>query len=106
MDSTSITIEWIRERILKNEYYYSLHADAERMNDDLTIAEVETAIVKGRIIEEYEDSGRGESALAAGFSNTGKPVHAVCGRWNDWMVLITVYIPSPPKFKNVYERGR
>jgi hypothetical protein len=91
---------------LANEYYYSRHADAERMNDDLTMVEVEAAIVNGRIIEEYEDSGRGESVLVAGFSETGKPVHAICGRRDYWMVFITVYIPTPPKFKNVYERGR
>jgi len=101
-----ITIEWVKERISKNEYYYSRHADTERMNDDLTIAEVEAAILNGRIIEEYEDTGRGESVLAAGFSNIGKPIHAVCGGRNGWLVFITVYIPTPPKFKNVYERGR
>jgi hypothetical protein len=75
-------------------------------NECLTIAEVETAIVNSRIIEEYKETSRGESVLIAGFSDSGKPIHAVCGKRKDWLVIITVYIPSPPKFKNIYERGR
>ncbi|MBI4680343.1 MAG: DUF4258 domain-containing protein [Nitrospirae bacterium] len=59
----------------------------------------------GRILEQYEDSGRGESCLVAGFTEAGKPIHIVCGRRGDWLVIITVYIPRPPKFKTPYERG-
>ncbi|NUO06512.1 MAG: DUF4258 domain-containing protein [Candidatus Brocadia sinica] len=58
-----------------------------------------------RILEKYENTGRGESCLVAGFTNTGKPIHVVCGERGDWLVLITVYVPSPPKFKTPYERG-
>lgn len=42
-------------------YYFTAHAYEERMNDALTILEVEQAIENARIIEYYEDSGRGES---------------------------------------------
>ncbi|MGR3179203.1 MAG: hypothetical protein ACUZ8E_14215 [Candidatus Anammoxibacter sp.] len=35
----------------------------------------------------------------------GKPIHIVCGEMEGELVIITVYIPSPPKFKNPYERG-
>lgn len=68
-------------------------------------AEVEDALLNGRILEQYEDTGRGESCLVAGFTLAGKPVHIVCGRRDDVMAIITVYIPTPPKFKNPYERG-
>ena len=43
--------------------------------------------------------------LLAGFTDGGKPVHVVCGVMDNWLVIITVYIPTPPKFKNLYERG-
>lgn len=98
-------IKWILERIRKDEYYFSKHGDQERQNDNLTIAEVEEALLGGRILEQYEDSGRGESCLVAGFTEAGKPIHIVCGRRGDWLVIITVYIPRPPKFKTPYERG-
>lgn len=49
--------------------------------------------------------GRGESCLLVGFTDAGKPVHVVCGRLGIALVIVTVYIPTPPKFKNPYERG-
>jgi hypothetical protein len=97
--------EWILERVRTDEYYFSKHGDQERQNDNLTIAEVEEALLGGRILEQYEDTGRGESCLVAGFTESGKPIHIVCGMRGDWLVIITVYIPRPPKFKTPYERG-
>ena len=69
------------------------------------MAEVEEALLTGRVLEQYEDTGRGESCLVVGFTENGKPLHMVCGEIEDQVVLITVYIPTPPKFKNPYERG-
>ncbi len=77
-------IEWIQERVRKDEYYFSKHGDQERQNDNLTVTEIE---------------------LVAGFTDTGKPIHIICGERGNWVVVITVYIPRPPKFKTPYERG-
>ncbi|MEW5767941.1 MAG: DUF4258 domain-containing protein [bacterium] len=98
-------IGWIQERVRKGKYYFSQHGDQERQNDNLTIAEVEEALLTGRIIEQYEDIGRGESCLVVGFTGAGKPIHIVCGRREDWLAIITVYIPRPPKFKTPYGRS-
>ncbi|WP_366931574.1 DUF4258 domain-containing protein [Thiocapsa sp.] len=67
--------------------------------------DVEQALLTGRILEEYPDTGRGESCLVVGFSDGGKPIHIVCGMIGDSMVVITVYIPTPPKFKTPLQRG-
>lgn len=100
-----LDIAWIQDKVIKEEYYFSRHGDLERKNDNLTISEVEEALKNGRIIEQYDDTGRGESCLAAGFTDNGKPIHIVCGEMDKYLVIITVYIPTPPKFKNLYERG-
>jgi hypothetical protein len=63
-----IDIDWIQKRIRNNEYYFSKHGDQERQNDNLSIAEVEETILTGRVLEQYADTGRGESCLVAGFS--------------------------------------
>ena len=97
--------KWIKDRVKSNEYYYSNHGDMERQNDNLSFEEVEEALESGRILENYADTGRGESCLVAGFTNEGKPIHIVCGARGDWLVVITVYVPRPPKFKTPYERG-
>ncbi|SJM91615.1 hypothetical protein CRENPOLYSF2_2310008 [Crenothrix polyspora] len=38
-------------------------------------------------------------------TDVGIPIHAVCGCMGKTLVIITVYIPTPPKFKNPFERG-
>jgi len=83
---------------------YSHHADLERRADDLTLAQVEDALLAGDIREQYPDTGRGESCLVLGFSGD-IPLHAVCGWRGDKVVLITVYIPGPPHFVDPRTRG-
>ncbi len=100
-----IELKWIQACVNKGEYYFSKHGDQERQNDNLTVAEVEEALLAGRILERYEETGRGESCLVAGFTEKAKPIHIVCGTRGEWLAVITVYVPRPPKFKTPYERG-
>jgi len=97
-------LNWIISRIEKDEYFFSEHADNERMNDNLFISEIEESILNGTLLESYPDDKRGHSCLLVGFTKEGKPIHSVCGVNGDRLVIITVYIPTPPKFKNPYER--
>lgn len=98
-------IVWIQSKVREGEYCFSRHGDQERQNDNLTVSEVEEALRTGRIIEQYEDTGRGESCLVVGFTESGKPLHIVCGEIEDRVAIVTIYIPIPPKFKNPFERG-
>lgn len=100
-----INEQWIKEKINVSDYYVSRHGDQERQNDNLSFLEIEQSLLNGRILEQYLDTGRGESCLVAGFSDGGKPIHMVCGKRKDTLTIITVYIPTPPKFKNPYERA-
>jgi hypothetical protein len=98
-------IGWIKRNVKDQAYYLSKHGDTQRQSHNLTIAEVEEALLNGIILEQYEDTGRGMSCLVVGFTCEGKPIHAVCGRRGVNLVVVTVYIPMAPKFKNPYERG-
>jgi len=98
-------IKCIKSKVSKCQYYLTKHGEQERQNDSITIAEIEEALINGIILEQYEDDLRGESCLVAGFSEAGKPIHIVCGKFENDLVLITVYIPTPPKFITPYERG-
>jgi hypothetical protein len=97
-------IEQIKEKVRNNQYMYSYHAELERKADQLTFAQVEAALLNGRVLEQYADTGRGESCLIVGFADE-IPIHAVCGWRGEKIVLITVYIPRPPKFINPWTRG-
>ena len=74
------------------------------MAEDLTFAQIRQALLNAELLEEYPDTGRGESCLVLGFADD-LPIHAVCGRRRDQIVLITVYVPQPPKFTNPWTRG-
>lgn len=94
----------IRQKVADGDYVYSQHAEIERQADDLTFGQVEQALLDAEILEQYPDTGRGESCLVVGFAGE-VPVHAVCGWRGDKIALITVYVPHPPKFIDPWTRG-
>lgn len=87
----------IKDRIFSDAYVYTSHADIERQADELTLVQVEKALSNGQILEQYTDTGRGESCLILGYSSD-VPIHIVCGWRGEQVAIITVYIPGPPKF--------
>jgi hypothetical protein len=97
-------IEDIKARVRNDQYVYTLHADIERKVDELTFAQVEEALLNGEILEQYPDTGRGESCLVVGFAGD-LPIHAVCGWRGEKIALITVYAPRPPRFIDPWTRG-
>lgn len=97
-------IDQIKQLIRQDDYLYSLHADIERKADNLTLMQVEDALLNGEILETYPNTGRGESCLIVGFS-AELPIHVVCGWRGEKIVLVTVYIPQPPKFVDPWTRG-
>ena len=101
-------LEKIQTCVREGRLLESRHARLERQNDNLTFAQVEQALLAGEILECYPDTGRGESCLVLGYSNN-TPIHVVCG-WSgnakESVVLITVYIPKPPKFVDPRTRKR
>ncbi len=98
---------FIRSEIENQTYELSLHADDERIADGVTIHQLETALIESRIIELYPDDPRGESCLAVGFTPEELPLHLVCGKNPaGHLILITVYIPTMPKWIDPYTRNR
>jgi hypothetical protein len=97
-------IEEIRARVRANAYVYTQHADIERRADELAFAQIEKALLSGEILEQYPDTGRGESCLVVGFAED-VAVHAVCGWRGEKVAIITVYIPRLPRFVDPWTRG-
>ena len=97
-------IEKIKELVRIDHYFYSIHAEFERKADELTFIQIGEALLDGQILEQYRDTGRGESCLVLGFA-ADTPIHIVCGWRNEKVALITVYIPTLPKFIDPWTRG-
>lgn len=99
-----MNIDEIKKKVRRWQYVYSDHADDERQDDDLTLTQVRQALLNSEILEQYSDTGRGESCLVLGFAK-GIPIHIVCGWRGDDLIIITVYVPSSPKFVDPWTRG-
>ena len=80
--------------VKKKDYLFSGHADEKRTKDKLTVAEIEEAILSGKVIEERLDDPRGESRLVSGRSKNGKNIHIVIGLRFSKPVIVTNYLPS------------
>ena len=102
-----VTPDFIREEIERQSYEISLHADDERIAEGLTVTQLEFGLSDCKIIEEYLDDPRGESCLTLGFTPEGIPVHVICGmNRSGHLFLVTVYIPTMPKWRDPYTRNR
>jgi hypothetical protein len=102
----SLLLDWIQERVRGNQYLYSFHADEERRDEGISTSDVEQAILSGEILEDYPNDPRGASCLVYGPAANDRPVHVVCGRNSvGWLVVITVYVPTLPKWKYPTERS-
>ena len=95
----------VKAKARRKQYVYSDHGDDERQDENLTLVQVEQALLDGEILEQYPDTGRGESCLIVGFAGD-VPIHVACGWRGDDLVIITVYIPRPPKFVDPWTRRR
>jgi hypothetical protein len=100
-----VDIAAIQAQVRNSNFKLSAHADQEAADEGIDIAEIRDAILDGEMLEDYPDTGRGASCLILGFAG-GKPIHAVCGWYGAAVVVVTVYIPKPPKFETPWTRRR
>lgn len=85
----------------RRKIIYTEHA-IDRMNAEtemITPEEVRQVILEGEIIEDYPDDVRGHSCLMFSFTRSGHPVHVVCAPKEQYLGIITVYIPCEAKWE-------
>jgi hypothetical protein len=92
-----IDIKVVKEKARAGKFIISDHADDEAADENIDIAEIQDAILADDILEQYPDTGRGESCLILGFV-AERPIHAVCGWRRDSVLIVTVYEPKLPHF--------
>jgi|SRR2546422_676049 len=81
------------------------HAREEMEAEAITLAEVRQAIAAGQIIENYPDHRRGSCCLLSGPTMQERPLHVVCTTSLSPLVIITVYVPTLPKWISPTERS-
>jgi len=102
-----LDIKQIRNKILTGEWVLSQHARMRAGQRCVKDFEMVIAIANGEILENYPEDQRGHSCLVLGYTRDGRALHAVCGcEPSGTLVIITVYFPEPPKWKDPKTRGR
>jgi hypothetical protein len=83
----------MREKIRTRQYVMTLHAEEEMNDDDLSIFDVERAILTGSVLERQKDQTTGEwKYLIAGRSHQEDGVEVVAKiSLTEKLVIITVY---------------
>lgn len=71
----------------------------------ISTTEVESVVMTGEIIEDYPEDARGYSCLMLGFGRDDRPIHVVCAPKDEYLAIITSYLPDPTQW-TVDFRGR
>jgi len=88
-------LQKIRQRILTRQYYLSSHAEEEMLDDEFERADIEHAILNGRVEKKLTEDVRGTRYRIEGPTRDGRIIHVICRfRENANLIVITVYALS------------
>ena len=84
------------------------HAISQMNSPDRMIStwEVRAVVLRGKVIEDYPEDVRGHSCLMLGRGGGGRPVHVVCAPKQDYLAIITAYLPDAERWEQNWETRR
>jgi len=68
----------------------------------ISTSDVRKAIETGEILEYYPEDVRGSSCLILGRAEKERPIHVVCAPKDDYLAVITAYIPNEALWTDEY----
>jgi hypothetical protein len=72
----------------------------------ITTEEIQSVLEHGEVIEDYPDDARGHSCLIFGRGMNGRPVHVVCSPKQDFLAVITAYLPRAEEWSGEFKIRR
>jgi hypothetical protein len=89
------TLAQVRAAAARKRLYLP-HALRQMSRPDRMIrtAEIRAVIEQGQVIEDYPEDPRGHSCLLLGRGEHGRPIHVVCAPKEDYLAIITAYLPD------------
>lgn len=72
------------------------HAIRQMVRPDrmITTDEVCDTILRRELVEDYPNDARGHSCLLLGIGTQARPIHVVCAPKDEYLAVITAYVPS------------
>ena len=82
------------------------HALRQMLRPDRMIrrTEVRRVITEGEVIEDYPNDARGHSCLLLGFGDQERPIHVVCAPREDYLAIITAYLPDAHEWSKDFRK--
>mgnify|MGYP003306612288 FL=1 len=95
-----IDIEDLRKINRAENIIITEHARIRLIERQITVNDIITCIETGEIIKQYEDDKPFSSCLILGMSIGNKFIHVVVSTDNDFIYLITAYIPNKEQWED------
>lgn len=100
-------VDDIRKKFWNKEYEFSKHAVDQSIIRDITVKEIQEAMVSCVLLEEYPKDKYGPSCLVLGFSYRKRPIHVQCSYpTRDKLKIITVYEPDENQWVDFRKRKK
>lgn len=96
---TATTLERMR-RASRTRLLFLPHAVRQMSRPDRMIspAEVEAVVSSGDLVEDYLEDPRGPSCLLVGRGEDARLIHVVCAPKDEYLAVITAYLPDPEQW--------
>ena len=82
------------------------HAKTRLFERNITLDDIEQAVLSGKIIEEYPDDTPFPSCLICGRIVDGSALHIVVSTDTEFLYVITAYRPNPAKWTDEFMRRK
>ena len=107
MDAKSEIIKLVRKSA-KKKILFLPHAvrQMSRSNRMISISELRHVVEDGELIEDYPEDVRGHSCLILGYDEEGRPIHVVCSPKEDYLAIITAYLPDPNQWEDNFTKRK
>ena len=102
-DVLKLVREAAQKKILFLPHAVSQMSHPDRM---ISISEVREVITGGHVVEDYPSDPRGHSCLLGGDTSEKRHVHVVCSPKDDYLAIVTAYIPSEDDWERGFRRRR
>jgi hypothetical protein len=107
MENKLEVIKRVREAARKKILFLP-HAvrQMSRIDRMISTGEVRKVIKKGELIENYPEDVRGHSCLILGYGNNHRPIHVVCSPKEDYLAVITAYLPNTQEWEDNFKKRK
>lgn len=68
--------------------------------------EVRAVVEYGELVEDYPSDSRGHSCLILGSGDEGRPIHVGCSPKDDYLAIITAYLPDEREWLDGFTKRR